>query len=291
MGEIPRAENAGDAAVAVTETGAVIVDGVLEAGELAAVCEAVGALEKGYPFGRNNFEGERSHRLYSLVVRGPAFERVVAHELVCDVLDRLLQPNWLLSNCQSIRLYPGETCQPWHTDDGFYPIPRPRPFPLGVSTIWAIDPFTAANGATEVWPGSHRWLHDMPPEHLAAGEEPLPAEMTPGSVLIFDAALWHRGGANTTDGTRLCLTNQYCQPWLRPQESQLLIAPPAKARALSPRIRSMLGYNIHPPFIGQVEGKHPLRLVDEADYRANRGADAETAERILVDPDRRLRGT
>ena len=26
----------------------------------------------------------------------------------------------------------------------------------------------------------------------------------------------------------------------------------------------MVGYSIHPPFIGQVRGKHPLRLIDEA---------------------------
>lgn len=29
---------------------------------------------------------------------------------------------------------------------------------------------------------------------------------------------------------------QYCQPWLRPQESQLLIAPPDRARRLPPRV-------------------------------------------------------
>ena len=64
------------------------------------------------------------------------------------------------------------------------------------------------------------------------------------------------------------MTVQYCQPWLRPQESQLLIAPPDVARRLPPRVRAMLGYSIHPPFIGQVEGKHPLRLVDDEAYRA-----------------------
>jgi ectoine hydroxylase-related dioxygenase (phytanoyl-CoA dioxygenase family) len=166
---------------------------------------------------------------------------------------------------------------------GFYPIPRPRPFPLGVSSIWALDPFTAANGATELLLGSHRWADEHPDER--DGLEVAVAEMAPGSVLWFDAALWHRGGANRTDGTRLCMTIQYCQPWLRPQESQLLIAPPDVARRLPDRVRAMVGYSIHPPFIGQVEGKHPLRLVDEAGYRAARGDEAEVAERILVRPD------
>ena len=44
----------------------------------------------------------------------------------------------------------------FHTDDGFYSIARPRKA-FSVSTIWAVDDFTARNGATQVVPGSHRW--------------------------------------------------------------------------------------------------------------------------------------
>jgi ectoine hydroxylase-related dioxygenase (phytanoyl-CoA dioxygenase family) len=79
---------------------------------------------------------------------------------------------------------------------------------------------------------------------------------------VFDAALWQRHSRNETSGSRLTISLQYCQPWLRPQESQLLIVPPEAARACSERVRAMLGYSVHPPFIGQVDGMHPLRLID-----------------------------
>ena len=100
------------------------------------------------------------------------------------------------------------------------------------------------------------------------------------------SSLWHRGGAyRTADKTRLCISPQYCQPWLRPQESQRLIAPPVVAAGLSARLRSMVGYNIHPPFIGQMEGMHPVRLVDPS-YRSHCGAEktaaAEIADRVLA---------
>ena len=284
---LPRVADAPAAADAIRRHGAAVIESVLTGDQMAALSEGVAAIEAGHPLGRNDFEGQRSHRLYSLIARGRPFEDLAEHEVAVAVLDDLLAPNWLLSNCQSIRLYPGETRQPWHTDDGFYPIPRPRSLPLGISTIWAIDPFLAANGATEVLPGSHRWGDEHPDDRRDA--ELVAAEMPPGSVLIFDAALWHRGGANTTDGTRLCMTVQYCQPWLRPEESQLLIAPPAVARGFSARVRSMVGYNIHPPFIGQVEGKHPLRLVDEDGYRSGRGDDAATADAILSRPEAVMR--
>jgi hypothetical protein len=83
--------------------------------------------------------------------------------------------------------------------------------------------------------------------------------------------------------TRLAISPQYCQPWLRPQESQLLIAPPDVARRYSDRGRALLGYSIHPPFIGQVNGMHPLRLVDP-DYRSHKTDAAKIADSVLERP-------
>jgi hypothetical protein len=37
------------------------------------------------------------------------------------------------------------------------------------------------------------------------------------------------------------------------------------ARCVSPDIQRMLGYSIRPPFVGAVDGMHPLRLLDDAE--------------------------
>ena len=87
--------------------------------------------------------------------------------------------------------------------------------------------------------------------------------MPAGSCVFFVGTLWHGGGANTTDRGRLALTAQYCQPWLRTQEAFALSTPPGIARELNPDLQRMLGYSIHPPFVGAVNGMHPLRLLDE----------------------------
>ena len=44
------------------------------------------------------------------------------------------------------------------------------------------------------------------------------------------------------------------------------IAPiaPGRVRAMSPRIQQMLGYSIHPPFMGHADGVHPLRYVERS---------------------------
>ncbi|HVV88533.1 MAG TPA: phytanoyl-CoA dioxygenase family protein [Kofleriaceae bacterium] len=263
------------------DDGFVILEGGLDRAALDELTRALGVFEDGRPRGRNDFEGEASTRVYSLAGKGDVFRRLAEHPWVMAMCDALLLPHFLLSTLQSIRLHPGETAQPWHTDDAFYLVPRPRPSTLAVSVIWAIEEFTEENGATEVIPGSHRWAGEHPDDRA---HEVVKAVMPAGSCVVFDGATWHRGGANrSATATRLAISPQYNQPYLRPQESQLLIVPPDAARACTDRVRSMLGYSIHPPFVGQVDGMHPLRLVD-ASYRGRKGADRATADRILARP-------
>ncbi|MDB4958853.1 MAG: phytanoyl-CoA dioxygenase (PhyH) family protein [Myxococcales bacterium] len=260
--------------------GYVILENAIDAQQIAELTAAIAPHEADRPMGRNAFEGQKSQRVYSLAGKGAAFQKLAEHPRVIALIDRLLMPNYLLSTMQSIRLHPGEKPQAWHTDDAFYFAPRPHPLPLSVSVIWAIEDFTEANGATEVIPGSHRWGMEHP-DHQ--DHDIHPAVMSAGSAIVFDAALWHRGGSNHSRGSRLAISPQYCQPWLRPQESQLLIVPPEAARSCSDRMRTMLGYSIHPPFIGQVDGMHPLRLVDSG-YREHKTSDRVVADRVLVRP-------
>jgi ectoine hydroxylase-related dioxygenase (phytanoyl-CoA dioxygenase family) len=206
--------------------------------------------------GRNSFEGRRTQRIYSVLSRTRVCDRLVDNPRVLAVLDRLLMPNYLLSALQAINIQPGETAQLAHHDDGFYPVPRPRE-PLAAATIWAIDDFTADNGATVVIPGSHRWGKRRP----GPNDHALPVVMPAGSCVFFVGTLWHGGGANTTTRDRLAVTAQYCEPWLRPMEAYTLSVSRDIARTVSDDIRRMLGYSIHPPFVGVVDGLHPLRLL------------------------------
>ncbi len=215
---------------------------------------------RGRLMGRNNFEGHCTERVYALLAKSPAMAEIIEHPLIISVLDRRLPPNYLLSAALAINVHPGETPQPWHIDDGAggLGLPRPRKA-FGISTIWAFDDFTASNGATEVVPGSHRWPDGREPR---AGDI-LKVEMTAGSVLVFDGTLLHRGGANNSQQKRLAITPQYCAPGLRQIENMVLAVPPDAARDYSPRIQSLLGYNvIDPGFMGYVDGEHPRKLLD-----------------------------
>ena len=229
--------------------------------------------------GRNDFEGFLSNRVYALLAKAPAIATLVEHPWVLAMLDQLLLPNFLLSANLAINLLPGETAQQFHIDDDFYRVGRPRP-PISVSAIWAIDEFTAENGSTEVIPGSHLWGDEVPGvDH----PDVVPVVMPAGSVVVFAGTLWHRGGANRSDRARLAITPQYCEPWARQQEQQILSVGP-RATEYSERIQSLLGYSIHPPFMGHVNGLHPLRLLDPHYDSADAGAGKVAAD-YWIEPD------
>jgi len=209
--------------------------------------------------GRNNFEGFATQRLYAVIEKTMACNGLVEHPLVLGLLDRILEPNYLLSQLQVINILPGEAQQPLHYDDAFYPWPRPRRA-IGTGTIWAIDPFTEENGATVVIPGSHRWPDRLP---TAEDEKNLKSiVMPPGSLLFFLGTTFHAGGANRTDAARLCVTAQYCAPWCRQQENFSLSVSRERVRQCSEHVQRMLGYSICPPFMGFVDGMHPKRLLE-----------------------------
>ncbi len=213
-----------------------------------------------YDSGRNNFEGFKTQRLYAFFEKSLICNPLVEHPLILGCLDRVFEPNYLLSQLQAINILPGEEQQPLHHDDLFYRVPRPRPA-LGAATIWAIDEFTQQNGATVVIPGSHLWDDRQPTEDDRKNLEPV--VMPAGSVVLFLGTLWHAGGANRSDAARLCVSAQYCAPWCRTQENYSLSLSRETVKKCSEHIQRMLGYSIHAPFMGFVDGKHPRRLLED----------------------------
>ena len=206
--------------------------------------------------GRNAFEGFDTQRVYALFAKTRTFDQAAIHPLLLDVLDQVLG-HYQLSAPTGIRIGPGEQAQILHRDDGIYPVPEPHP-PLVLNTMWPLDEFTEQNGATRFIPGSHLW---QPGRQPAASDEVVQATMSPGSALFYLGSLWHGGGANQTDLPRLGVILEYAAAWLRQQENHCLAVPRAVVRALPERLQELLGYNIYPPFVGYVDGRHPRRML------------------------------
>lgn len=250
-----------DALDQIRSEGYTVLSDAASPGQVRRIRDEMEPIFETAPFGRNDFEGFRSQRIYALLAKAPSTADLITNGRLTSLLEQLLHPNYLLSAHIAINVHPGETAQLFHADDGYCAMARPRQH-LGVSAVWALDDFTQDNGATEVIPGSHLWGDQRPdpddPRTRAI-------EMKAGSVVVFLGSTYHRGGANTSDTVRLGITPQFCEPWIRQIETMTLAVPPATAGRFSPRVQTMLGYGIYPPFIGYVDGCDPGRLLDGAD--------------------------
>ena len=233
-----------------------IIEGYVDPDDVSAMKADLHRVLNTVPTGRNDFEGYCTRRVYALFAKTRLFDAPAIDPLVVDVVGRRLGPGFQLSAPVGISIGPGEVAQPVHRDDSVYLVPRPHP-DLVVNTMWALDDFTEENGATVVFPGSHRWTSETP-----VAPESRRAVMPAGSLMIYLGGLAHGGGANQTQRPRLGVILEYCAGWLRPQENHVLGVPRQIIRELPRRLQELLGYNVV-GLLGNVDGRHPLKYLDD----------------------------
>jgi ectoine hydroxylase-related dioxygenase (phytanoyl-CoA dioxygenase family) len=250
-----------DPAARVAEEGYAVLERAMEP---ALVAELVAAIDRrmrelAVPFGANDFLGTRTRRLFNLLARDALFARVPVHEAVLPAVERVLDPECLLSSLTAIEMHPGETAQPLHADDGSIPLPKPH-VPITCTAIWALTDFTEENGATRLVPGSHRAAHS--PRKHERDAPSLAAAMPAGSVLVCHGSLWHGGGANRSAARRLAIVCNYCAGWLRQEECQLLALPREQVAGFPPRLQALVGYGTYRGLLGHVDQRSPGEWVD-----------------------------
>jgi ectoine hydroxylase-related dioxygenase (phytanoyl-CoA dioxygenase family) len=112
---------------------------------------------------------------------------------------------------------------------------------LQLSALWALDDFSAENGATRVVLGSHG-RRSLVPHGV---DEVVQAVMPRASVLFYLGSTLHGGGANRTARPRAGLVNTYALGWLRQEENQYLQVPREVAETYPDTIQRLLGYQSH----------------------------------------------
>jgi len=235
-----------DEIVAVLDRdGALILDDALPLDAVDALVAELRPYVEATPTGRDSFTGAQTTRTGALVARSPLTRPLVMDPRILALCDAVLKPNchrYQLHLAQVIRIMPGQAAQAIHRDRWAWGRQMPGIEPQ-VNTIWALTDFTAANGATQVVPGSQTW----PDDRKALPEEIARAEMKKGSVLLYTGTVFHSGGANVADpldgnGDRWGLNITYSLGWLRQEENMYLSCPPDVARGLEPELAAMMGY-------------------------------------------------
>ncbi len=248
--------------------GAVVVENALSATQLAGLNHDLDHIIATTPPGVRHpteddmieFYGQSTIRIDGLPAKSQTFVEVMELPLLSGMADHFLLPNcddYLLNTGQLIEIAPGETVQRLHRDDNVWRhVPAPKP-ELEVEAMFALSDFTAANGATRVAPGSHRWPHDRE----AMPEEILQAEMKAGTALFYLGSTLHSGGENrTTDEYRRGMFLGYVVGWLRTEENTFLTVPIEKVREMPVRIQELLGYKAIRA-MGVVNVGSPMKLL------------------------------
>ena len=122
----------------------------------------------------------------------------------------------------------------------------------------ALSDFTDENGATRIVPGSHKY--DSSPEYGKAYDT-VTATMPAGSVMPCHSALWHGGGANSSDERRFAFSCAYCWGWMRQQENLQLGIPHETARSLPRRLQELCGYSVYKGQFGHIDNCNPIELL------------------------------
>ena len=261
---------------ALQRDGAVIVEGFLSADLLARFNVEIEPVLAGTPRGGsamfnaffNWFYGRQTLTITGLAGKSRVFAtEVLTHPLYRAVCDEVLLPNcacYRLNVAQVLDRGPGSEQQLLHRDEAAWPhLPQPHA-EIELASVIALEDFTAANGATRVAPGSHRWSRDR----TAEPDELVAAEMPAGSAVVYLGSTIHGGGANTTtDVLRRGMHVSFCLGWLHTEENQYVATPLETVRTLPRESQALLGYALHDGlaigggYLGAVDLQDPVELL------------------------------
>jgi ectoine hydroxylase-related dioxygenase (phytanoyl-CoA dioxygenase family) len=242
--------------------GCVVLDRVLDRATLDQINADMAPHVETTRFGKDDFDGFQTKRTGMVIARSPKGRELIMNPTVLDVTKRALShaTNFQLHITQVINVGPGSAAQVIHRDQwAFDMFPFPKGFDTTLATMWALSDFTEENGATRVFPGSHKMDDKLQLESSDAE----PAEMEAGSVLLYTGSTYHGAGANTTNNqVRSGFIVHYTLGWLRQEENQYLCVPADVVQTLPEDLLRLMGYQQGAYSLGFIDGgRDPISAV------------------------------
>ena len=231
---------------------ALIIDDLAGVEQIDAIIAEMSPHIEATPSGSDDFSGRNTKRTGALIARSPSSHGLIQHPTILGVAEKLLHraQSFQLHLTQVISIGPDSPGQSIHRDQwAFDFFEFPSDYDVQCNTIWALTDFTEANGATRLMPGSQH----LPNEHTHTVDETVPATMRKGSCLLYTGKVYHGGGANTSDETRMGLNITYDVGWLRQEENQYLSCPPEVAAELPDDLLRLMGYRIGAYALGYID--------------------------------------
>lgn len=261
LAHVPADTPAGEIHKILARDGALVIDDLASIGLIDLITAEMAPFVAATPTGSDDFSGRTTKRTGALVARSPSSRQLVGHPVILDVAGKLMHQasSIQVHLTQMISIGPDSPGQSIHRDEWAFDF---FPFPSDVhpqcNTIWAMTDFTEENGATRLIPGSQADPVDLG----RTIDESVPAEMTKGSCLLYTGKVYHGGGANQSNATRIGLNVTYNVGWLRQEENQYLSVPREIAEALDDDLLRLMGYRIGAYALGYIDDvRDPIKAL------------------------------
>lgn len=129
----------------------------------------------------------------------------------------------------------------WHRDLNYQHFTSSKM--LALSVLYCIDNFSEQTGGTYVLPATHK-IECFPSDEFVQKHE-IVVTAPAGSIIIFDAMLFHRAGNNTSGKTRIAVNHIITAPIILQQISfPKMLGEDFECR---PELKKILGYNSQIP--------------------------------------------
>jgi hypothetical protein len=154
-----------------------------------------------------------STRVNNFVNRGPEFDNIYIYPPLLSACCQIIGGPFKLSGMRARTLHAGAPAEGIHVDVKH----QANGWPL-VGCILMVDAFTAENGATRFLPGTHLQTRE-PGEVMNNPKDDHPEQILAcgpvGSIVIFNASVWHGYSANKSNTPRRSIAAHFV-----PREAQ-----------------------------------------------------------------------
>ena len=147
-------------------------------------------------------------------------------------------------------------------DDGVSDDTIPMKVTVTIDDDRFLVDFTEDNGATVLWPGTHK-LNQVPDPDADYSDRLRTRAIGPaGTCVVWDAALWHATGRNTSDHLRHSALGFYHRRWIRGTINVEHVIPPEVLARMSPEMHRLIGLDDWPPDYSAVKKMTPEQIAD-----------------------------
>ena len=195
----------------------------------------------------HGLDNKSLEKVYNLHNKDLSFFELFEHQDVLNILDlccwrdRIKTRSHTTFTIMLLGALLGNPGQQLHSDSRLPGIN----YCIVANVLWALDDFTFDNGSTRIVPGSHKIKQFA--EDGKVYDEEIRLNVQKGSAIIFDANLWHGGGANIDGASRWAVTLGYARWFIKPAFDYMQNTPNEIYSQLSSERKKLMGYDLAAP--------------------------------------------